>query len=382
MENQISSPISPPPGSFGIVNMSPKPKNRLIKIIVAIIFLFLLGTGTSLAILASRIWDPLWNPFRPNPEKVIKKMSRAMAEIKTNRFDLDSSLRIENEIPLALTLRLSGENDSINPQEPKSAGDFTVTFAIEGISVEVTGQFKGIGMDSYWKFTTIPVFDELKNQWIKSMGKEVSPARREEITEKFKELIKDKKFYFVKQEFPDEKINQITVYHYLVGLNNQEIKNLILESIKFLSQEGIIAEFPPFSKEEIEKLQGDIDKFFEKIGELSGEIWIGKKDYLLYRLKGEKTFEFEIEGQKGKLFAKVYLDFSKFNQPVEKIEVPKEYKTWEEILTLPIFELPEIEKPSQFPKELEFPLEKPSMLKDLSSYLSASLRELFFSRLR
>jgi hypothetical protein len=320
----------------------------------------MIGVGVSLA---TRLWDPLWNPFRPEPEEVIEKMSTEMGGLKTvhSRTKFDMSSKEEAKEVFKLSLDFTNDLDKTDSQNPKSAGEFYINSEFEEIGIALGGEEKTIGKDFYLKLTIVPSIPEspinlnqLKDQWIKideesirnlleSSGAPINTSeiekakeKQKEIFERFQTLIKGKKLYIVKKEFPDEKIGNLKTYHYLVTLNKEEIKKIIPEFLKamidmgFFPQPPTEAEWQEFEKEFPKKF----DEFFAKIGEIEGEIWIGKKDLYLYKIKGEKEIDLQKfeEGAKGKITVKLDMNFSNFNQPI-KIETPKEYKTIEEILS-------------------------------------------------
>jgi hypothetical protein len=336
-------------------------KSNVFLIGILVIVLAILGVGITLA---TRLWDPLWNPFRPEPEEVIEKMSTEMGGLKTihSRTKIDMSSREEAKEVFKLSLDFTNDLDKTDSQNPKSAGEFYLNFEAEEIGIAFGGEGKTIGKDFYLKLTIVPSIPEspinvnqLKDQWIKideesirnlleSSGAPIDTSeiekakeKQKEILQRFQTLIKGKKLYIVKKEFPDEKIGNLKTYHYLVALNKEEIKKLIPELLKELIKTGIFPQ-PPTETEwqEFEKeFPKKFDEFFAKIGDIEGEIWIGKKDLYLYEIKGEKEIDlskFE-EGAKGKITAKLDTDFSNFNQPL-KIETPTEFKTLEEIFVL------------------------------------------------
>lgn len=396
----------------------PRKKSRLIKIVAGIIILIVVGVGLSLY---TRAWDPVWNPFRPSPEKVIEKMALEMGRLKTvhSRAKIDIAGKEDIKEVFRLSMDFDSDSDSTDPQNLKSAGDFYIALAFEGMEFSLAGEVKAIGEDSYLKITTIPALPflepffemfgidlgEIEDQWIKIdqeqlmkiLGVSITPEmeeemqkekeKQEEMIQKFQTLLKDKKLYIVKREFPDKEIRGVKTYHYLVALNKEEIKKIIPGIFEILweyfppSNPGFPMTPPVPGKEEIlTEILEAFDEFFEKVGEITAQLWIGKKDFYLYKIKGEKEIDLaKIDLKaKGKIIIKIEMDFSNFNQPV-KIEEPEEYKLLEEIFS-PMFPsmflppvpegLPQIEEPP------EFPLEQPLMLKDWS-HLQASILEFF-----
>lgn len=336
--------ITPPPSYYS--EIPGQPKKSLTKVIFSIIFgiivIILLGTGIALA---TRIWDPLWNPFRPAPEKVIEKMSQKMNEVKTIHYEgkIDFETKKEDEkesFKMAMDFR--NDSDKTDSKNLKTTGDFNLTITFTGMQISLAGETITIGDTSYIKFTTIPTLpflgmanidlSRIKDQWIKYEEETTSEIKekQEEIRNKIEALFKDKKIFVVKKEFPDEKIRNLKTYHYLVALNKEEIKKILPELFKimkdFLGPEELL------NLGKIEESLSKIEEFFEKIGEITGEVWIGKKDNYLYKIKGEKEInmsQFE-KTAKGAIMIKVDMDFSNFDQPV-KIEAPKEYKNFNEI---------------------------------------------------
>ncbi|MDI6603175.1 MAG: hypothetical protein QME57_03625 [Patescibacteria group bacterium] len=474
-------PLSPIPPYFEETHSVGKPKTNLVKIIIEALLILVLGGGVVLGV---RIWDPLWNPFRPSPEKTITKMTAKMKEVKTYHTDLNLELNIKNESEFNIKGKLWGDADNNDPKKIKSAGGINVNFAMEGMQFSLGLETKQIGETLYIRLAAIPAFpivqqfllmkgidfNKMKNQWVKFdeddikklLGKEhyqelmkrqqEEKKKQEAMVEEFKKIIKNKKLYLVKKELRDEKIGKVNTYHYVVTLNNEEIKEIIpdllniggfgiydsLTAAKIEAKEAkVIADmrqirtiaeiiynneggyhkvncdwvdmsklckdifdqvgakpviftsdkaycsFTPlpvkgyyycvdsglnalttninpleagycngqtfvcpaaakiseedYKKMAEERLSKDIEKFFEKIGELSAELWIGKEDYLLYRFKGEKLIDLSKfdENEKGTVLIKLDIDLSKFNQPVN-IEAPGQYKSLDEIFS-PMF---------------------------------------------
>ena len=293
-----------------------KAKKNLLKIRIAIIVAGFLGAGVSLA---AQIWDPLWNPFRPSPETVIGKMTEKMLAVQTIHSNIDFEIGVKNGQEVDLKINTQADTDGANPDNLKQAGDSNVSFNIAGMQISLSFEQKTIGQSSYVKLTTIPTqalgpvlqglgidINQFRNTWIKIdensfkniLGQEFPQKMEEEqekaekkqeiLTEKVKKLVENKELYLVKEELPDDNIGKIKTYHYIVALNKQEIKSILPELLNiFGEQEG--AQF--LGGEELQQLQGEIDSFFEKVGEISGEVWIGKRDKFLYKFSGEKNLD-------------------------------------------------------------------------------------------
>jgi len=346
----------------------PPKKPFIIKIIAGLIVLIIFGVGIALY---TRAWDPLWNPFRPEPEEVIEKMSGKMAEVKILHSEgkIEAIGKEDEKEIFAFSISFSGDSDNTDPKNLKSTFSFKLVLKGEGEEFSIEGETKTIGKISYYKLTklTFPekeipeemaminlVITFLKDKWFRvdpesilnwlkkmteGMGEPLPPEIeeqfrkqvqfQEEFSKKAEELLKGRKLYLIKKEFPDVKIQNKKAYHYLVSLNREEIKRLIPEMMEslgtFLGQ--------PMGKEEIKEFKGEFGQFLDKMGEITGEIWIGKKDLYLYKVRGEKEIDMsKLElGGKGKAIVKLDINFAKFNQPIE-IKAPEESISIEEIL--------------------------------------------------
>ncbi len=331
------------------------PRNGLapiIKIIIGVITIGVVGTGT---VLATQIWDPLWNPFRTKPEKVIQEMSSKMANVKI--FHLDSKINLDTKNTSTTetfntSASFKGDSDVTDAKNSKFSLGFD--FDSEGkiqygnISLGLGGEIRVIGKDSYTKMDKIEIpmeigailnmfgidISKIKGQWIKSTEPEQqSSGADEETMKKIQKLISESKIYSVQKELPDEKIGKIKTYHYIVALNRDEIKKLITEMLKISNKPASDDVLTEVLVGEMEK---NLDEFFSKAGDIAVEIWIGKRDKFLYKVKSEKEMDLSKfdETTKGIFSYKVEINLSNFNLPV-KIEAPANFKKWEEIFTPP-----------------------------------------------
>lgn len=380
--NIYSTPTPPP--YYGYPALKPKSKIKIIiGVIVGILLVSIVGATIALY---TRAWDPLWNPFRPEPDKVIQEMTQRMKKIKTihseSKIEIDARDEYES---LNILLALNNNADTTDSKNAKSAGNFDIAFDLKPtgkyttssgeIKVSFGGEAKTIGQISYFKLNGIPsiVADPLRNEtgidlneliankWIKIdpesltetikdilesyLGVSMVPGiegllekqveSQKELQEKFEKMIEGKKFFLVKLELPDATINGIKTYHYVLTLNKAEIKGMIPDfAIIYVDmiKEMMPSDYPlteediyNAKKEIIQELNKSFDEFFAKTGDFDGEVWIGKKDYLLYKVKMEKAIDLNKinEYSKGTLTFDIDMNFSNFDKPVT-IEAPKE----------------------------------------------------------
>jgi hypothetical protein len=378
--NLTPSPYSQP--AFGDIAPSKK-KNKIVIIIVAVLIILIVGAVVALA---TKIWDPLWNPFRPEAEKVVDNALLKMKKIKTVHSDEKMIIEVtegENE-PVTVSMDFSGVSDVTDEKNPKASTNFTFGIGAEGMQFSLSGEVVAIGDVSYFKITTIPSFPEIddalkqmginlsdfKDQWIKidpesinnflkemlssELGDNLPPGEsiddmlnkssesQKELQEKIKKMVEGKRFYLVKKEWPDEKIQDKMAYRYTLALNKSELKSMVpdfviiyFDIIKSILPEGTIqaSDEYQFKKQMTEELNKVFDEFFKKVGDIDGDVWIGKKDSLLYRAKIEKSIDLNKIDQytEGKMNFDLDFNFSDFDEPV-KIEAPANFKTLEQFL--------------------------------------------------
>lgn len=378
---------------------TPKPKSRKIKIVIGfIVGVLLISTVGATLALYTRAWDPLWNPFRPEPEKIIQEMTQRMKQVKTIHTETKINTEIKNDHGSAeISIASNGDVDTSDTKNPKSAGDFSFGFSTKSpgsygpneINFSLGGEAKALGNIFYFRINTLPalIVDSLRNEtgidlnetftnkWIKIDSESITQSLEDlfknyyfggnlppefenlfqqqietqnELQKKFGKIIEGKKFFIVKKELLDTEISGIESYHYLMNLDKKELKSLIPE-FAILYVDMIKEMMPPdypltdediyqAKKEITESLNKAFDEFFAKVGDIDGEVWIGKKDYLLYKVKMDKLIDLSKINtySEGTITLGVDINFSNFDKPVI-IEEPKEYKTLEEIIK-PIFE--------------------------------------------
>ncbi len=140
-----------------------------------------------------------------------------------------------------------------------------------------------------------------------------------EQTAKLKQIIAQSKVFKVTEKLASEKIEGVDTYHYKFLIDKTELKKLVVDI------NGVVQN-TTFTDKEL----AAYDKSLEAIDNLGGEIWIGKKDYLPYKILFtigiKETAEFKTAGQ-----LTATLLFKNYNQPVQ-IDIPSPVKSIEEIL--------------------------------------------------
>jgi len=336
---------------------------KLIMIIAGIGVLLAVAVG---AALATRVWDPLWNPFRPDPETVLDRMVEAMEDVTAAQTVFNVGVSHEQGV---FTVQVTAQDDTSDPENPKGVGSFSMQLAsdIPGESFSIVGDIRELGTTSYMRVTDVDLpaeaaftlalmfgidINEIQGQWLQldaatllgiqeKVDEETLLQRQQEYAEKINQLFSENQIYYVKDELSDDIIAGAKVYHYELVLDNDELRKVLPELFKLT----LALSAPPEPKEEFATdlmagmMAGALSELLDEMGEITGEMWIGKKDYRLYQATAEKTFTVFDEDT---LTIDFSLSFSRFNEPVT-VEAPADAIPFEDLVP------PELLTPSPLP---------------------------------
>ena len=335
----------------------------LITVVVGILVLGVLGVGASLY---THAWDPVWNPFRPDPEDIVEQMIQNMAEVKTMHSEatFDIIAEIATFGVFTVSIKIRSDSDVTDPDNPRVAASFDITITLDSEeALAFGGEVRTTGQTSYFQLNSVLVPEEsqealqstfaligidlntIGEQWIRfdkeTLGSfgidtselEISQEKQKEFAERIKKLFQEKKLYIVKEELPDQKIGEMKAYHYVLALDQQELKNAIVELFSVMAESS----GESFGGELgisflIGGLSESLNVFLDKVGGITGEVLIGKKDKLLYNMKVEKEIDLsQLDNTtQGTVTIAVNLEYSQFNQPVT-IEAPASFVKFEEL---------------------------------------------------
>lgn len=356
MDNdQNSSPINsmpaPKPQAAPMIPTMARPIKKsgigiLIKIVILVVVLSLIGVGL---VLATRIWDPIWSPFRPNPDKIIDEMMVKSKELKSLHSDGKINIILPKPENKRIAIIFSGDSElSSDILNSKSLFDFDLSIKETNPQDDVSLKIKTIiiGQENYFNFVDINAesllpmlsmfnidINKIKGNWIQSPAAD-NQQYNSELYEKIKNMVQESKIYAVKEQLPDETIGGQKVYHYLVAIDNEKliklIGDIIDESIKQTSQTEQGGEFSLSFVSGAAK--GVVSELLNKIGEIDFDLFIGKKDKMIYKCEITKSIDLSKLNSKisGKISFDADINNSNFNQIVG-IQAPQEFKKFEEI---------------------------------------------------
>lgn len=251
------------------------------------------------------------------PQRVVKDMQNKMTNIKTVHYKSNNNITADIEESNAkLVLNIEGDSDKRDDNNPK---DF-LKLAVGGdyllFSLDTEAEIKSLNKDLFFKINKVPNISGLYfgsldfvNKWAKT---EISnPNKGEEVSN----LIKDPDLF--KKEIKvlkSEKIEGVGTFHYKVLINRDSLLKFVNDNIEdtiFTPQEA-----------------SDIKKSVNTLDDVPAEIWIGKRNNYLYKIKGNISLDISSK--------KIAIDFSivftNFDQDL-KIEAPAKFEPAEKVFS-------------------------------------------------
>lgn len=313
-----------------------QPSKRLNKTLLAVISII------GVSIIGGGVFGYFY--YFQSPEKIVQKMTARLIEIKSLEYSGEVKIEVDTGDSLGGTsnfsINFTGLSDIQKLDDPRSLFSFNIkTDALPQGEFAFGLEIRTIGKIAYVKLNDVPSLDffdlsAVKNQWIKidaevlkkqfgleKVEEQLKEAEKKqelspEQIEKLKIAVKQAKIFKITEKLASEKIEGINTYHYKFTIDKEEIKKLFIDISQVITL--------------TEKELADFDKSLETSELPEGEIWIGKKDLLPYKISLSSTIE---ETDKSKTSGKVSftLWFKNFNKPVQ-IDIPAQVKPLEEVL--------------------------------------------------
>jgi hypothetical protein len=355
-------PPQPPPQipSSGVPFIPPKRKSPLKVILLTLLIIIILSGAGLGAVLGMRVWDPMWNPFRPKPQAVFDQAILKMNDITKYGYKVSGDVSLNatdnnsnNTIKAQGSFNSGGSIDISDILNPKldSVLDFIFSLSTpdpdEKMGVSSAGAVRALDNNLYFKISKfeatgsavnsledyISSFTDIKDKWAKIIKEQIgsavgqggeipSYAKQKELENQIKAILVKYPSWQASEQLADETIGGKSVYHYVISLNKGNVEKSISEIIKLGAE----------SDYSLAMAEGFVSTFFEKVGEVKADIWIGKKDLLVYKFNFEKAIDLKqvVETVAGDLSVGLNLEMSDHNKPVV-VAIPSGVKSVEEV---------------------------------------------------
>lgn len=315
-----------------INKIQPSGSSHLVLKLLVVFFVLVVLSGAGLAyVLSAQIYNPSWNPFGMKPDKVIANMLINMKSVKSSAVKTNVEVTVKDSAGKSqgsLAFTLENQSDLTDASNPKVSlgitGDITPTGAtlpLISVDADVIGAGKALYMilNKFTSPTTSGVYANIlaiKGNWFKIDQNSIQamadvggispdninlPQNSQQATQQIQSLLSDPKMFSFVKQLSDQTINGKNTYHYLLKLNNASLKSAIN---KILGSQAALA-------------------YIDKIGDINVEIWVGKKDFMLYGYQVNKTINLSqilsVEGAPT-LSIKLSSNSSNYNQKLSIVE--------------------------------------------------------------
>ncbi len=330
-----------------------KKSHAILKTLIVLIILVVLG-GAGYFVAGQYVNLP-WNPFTPNPQTVVAKMLTNMGKVKTSHVVTQlevSSTDNSNKTPQGkMNLSADSSIDMSDARNQKSniSIKFDLTSQASASSIaSIDANATSVGETTYLKMNSVSLpnnvsysgFDisQINGRWFKAdqdsynaiyqaeNGQsalaitDISSKNNSDLVKKFSDLfLADKLFSNIKQ-LNIETIGGQDTYHYSATIAKDKLKDLLLKITTLSTSQDI--------------LQSMVGSIADSIGDVNVEMWIGKKDYLLYQYKVNKTINLNdslLSNTSLGLAIKLNVTNSNFNQPIT-VHAPEGAQKIEEVI--------------------------------------------------
>lgn len=320
----------------------------IVLLLVVAIAYFAVGTYLNLP-----YSDFFYNFISPNPNTVVNKMITNMQLVKSYKANVSGEVTasILDEESMRLEIDVVSENDAFASVSPKmsSALSFKVfhpefNSPVASVKLDVVG----IGTDAYLmvseyavpvgtqpNFATLDV-STLVGKWLKAdqyalaeLVQKSAPdtavfgslqSATSDVNKKITDILASGGLISSIKKLGSESISGQSTYHYLVTITVESMQDLLAEYLNSVATDAGM-------------LTSTANNVMEAVGDINLELWIGKKDYLLYKYKLDKSIDVGaiIPLLSGEVGVKLNGVNSDFNKPTT-IQAPQNWQKIEDVV--------------------------------------------------
>ena len=343
------------PAQDNIITQTKVKSHKVLKLLMVLIILIIIcGAGY---FVAGQYFNFSWNFFAPSPETVINKMLQNMGDGKTyhtvSQIELDITDNATKTLQGKLILNTNSESDITDVKNPKSDGNFTVKLTLPGVSTPVASasvsmvyignafylELNNITMPNSFSYPGLNI-SQINGKWFEidqdsvsaiSQAKgiqlalpDISQMNNSGMIQKIQSLVATENIFSNENKLNDETISGQDTYHYSVVVAKDKLKDLVTKIISLGVPATTQAQNTPTNNSGIavENITQNMAQVFasslaDGAGNLNIELWIGKKDYMLYQYKVDKDVDLtNTLGMALTLGLNVDSTNSNFNKPI------------------------------------------------------------------
>lgn len=333
-------------------------KHRILKLLIVLIIIFAMGgIGLFVAGQYSLLpWDInqylnfSWNPFAaPSPETVVSNMLNNMKAVKT--YHAVTQVGVSATDKGKISLNADSGVDTTDANNPKMTGSFSGSLTLSGSTspfFSISTSTVSVDKTLYFKIDNIVIpatyssgvdVSKINGIWFKvnqdsvkavsaMQGTQLESAdfpqiNSLEITQKVQDLLLTPNLFSIDKRLNDEVISGQNAYHYSMKISKDKLKSFI---------DGLIAAGMSADDPLKATTQTYSAVLADAVGDTNFDIWVGKKDYMLYRYKIDKTIDLNkiVPAINVQLGVKIDVVNSNFNQAIA-VQAPESSQKIEDV---------------------------------------------------
>jgi len=327
-------PIESNPNNPSINNEPPVPaplekelpkknKGRFIFTLSLIIFLLIAGGAAAAYVLFIKI----------SPDKLADLMVKKMLATKSYAYNGELTLAGQQN----LSLKFFGNTDNNNDQLTKNSLVLNANIASDLGNIKPELEIRLINNETFFRINlsglplTTLLNDQFNNQWLKITSTDAQNNPSAPINQSnfnitpgqitnLKNLFHELDFFENLKELGQENLNQAPTRHLSFDLSKAVLEKFIIEAYNQFSK-------APLASDQLT----DLHKNISDLSLISGEIWIGSKDFYLYKLRLPINWQMDSEVANEAIAGNLEINFEKFNGSFT-IDPPVNYANLSEVL--------------------------------------------------
>lgn len=233
--------------------------------------------------------------FRMTPEKIMQKAQTNLENLKSFRFDDKTTIKTtnsdsKNELAnLDAKIEATGSINASDKNNQMLESKIKLEIGSSGVSLNGLGEFKVLEHQLFFKLDEIPLVDmifdkntatqfnkEIKGKWFFEDTKNVAQSSGSNNNAQIiQEQIAKNKFWASVESLKQEQVNGVNCYQFKVKMDKKAVADIVINSLKSMDEKLTSDE------------QNQIRDSINKSEDIYATMWIGKKDYNVYKVKAD-----------------------------------------------------------------------------------------------
>jgi len=286
-------------------------KNSRLFVIVAVLAVFLTGLAFAAFYLFNNKEEGRnKEAVKINPQQIIKSSIETTSRARAYRFNGDVTFNVSSkqEGNLNFSVKMNGKTDRTNVNDAKSYNNMKVKVDFSGKegSGKIFFDFDAMSFgqkESYYRLNDYDLgmigvmynldMDPYRDKWYKMDVEEVTSSDYDVDVDEILKLYKKYEILKFEEDLGDTRVQNVDAKHYKLKLDSKDLTSFFVDLLK----ETNIDQKDESLMNSVIEIEDAMEKYAYIIDDVANniviEIWIGKEDMFVYRLKISGKFDDE-----------------------------------------------------------------------------------------